>query len=184
MRFSLLICVFLACGALAACGSNDGSEATGSGAPAESAENGTADSPVGAAYGSDADDSARRQTVISQVEGAPNPPPFELPAERPGKEVTIRDIREGTGAKIAKGDFFSASYISLNYDEPKGTQLEDHWTTGPFNWYWEDEALTEGWEAGLTGMRVGGLRELLVPSKLAYGDGDRAYLVELLTLKR
>lgn len=183
MRFSLVICLLLACGALVACGSDDGGEATGSEAPATgaSAENGSSPPAEGQAY--DPGD-AEGKSVVSQVKGTPKPPSFELPAERPGKEVVIRDIRKGTGAEIVKGDFFSASYISLNYDKPEGDQLEDHWTSGPFNWYWEDEALTEGWERGLQGMRVGGLRELLVPSKLAYGDGDRAYLIELHKLER
>lgn len=41
----------------------------------------------------------------------------------------------------------------------------------------------EGWEKGMIGMRVGGRRELIVPSKMAYGTGALVYVVDLLRVK-
>ena len=41
----------------------------------------------------------------------------------------------------------------------------------------------QGWGIGLTGMKVGGHRELILPSRLAYGTGALLYVVELLTVE-
>lgn len=115
----------------------------------------------------------------TSVEGVPNPPPFEPPPGAPPQRVVIKDVREGQGVEIRPGDQFRANYICLDYQT--GEELEDSWRDGPFVWTWgTGNDLTKGWEIGLKGMRVGGRRILYVPSKLAYGDGDRAYFVELL----
>ena len=42
----------------------------------------------------------------------------------------------------------------------------------------------DGWETGLKGMRVGGRRELILPSMLAYGTGALIYIVELLAIEK
>jgi peptidylprolyl isomerase len=43
--------------------------------------------------------------------------------------------------------------------------------------------VVEGWEESLRGMRVGGRRELIVPSKLAYGTGTLIYVIDLLKVE-
>ena len=177
MKFCLLICCLLATGVIACGSSDDAGEATGSGSEASS------QAPASAEAGNAALGQAETQQeeLVTKVKGAPTPPKFELPPGPPPKEVVIRDLRKGRGAEIQSDDFFSASYISLNY-RTGDKVVEDSWTGGPFDWYWGREQLSQGWEIGLEGMRVGGLRELLVPSELAYGDGARAYLLELLQI--
>lgn len=62
--------------------------------------------------------------------------------------------------------------------------MEDAWGRRAFTWVWGVEELVDGLEIGLEGMRVGGRRELIVPSRFAYDSGARIYLVELLKIKR
>jgi peptidylprolyl isomerase len=151
----------LASVALAACGSSD----------AES-------EPDANASESDAKSSA----PLKKVKGTPTPPPLEVPPGPPPKRVVIEDLREGPGVEIKPGDEFSANYISLDFKS--GEEVEEFWRTEPFHWIWGlGDQLTKGWEIGLKGMRVGGLRKLVVPSKLAYGSGHRVYLVELVEVE-
>jgi FKBP-type peptidyl-prolyl cis-trans isomerase len=160
MRSSLLLVCLLAA-ALAACG----------------AENGASDSaPQAASSRSDP-----RAAAVTEVQGRPTPPEFELPPGPPPKKVVFRDLEEGQGARIKRGDFITTNYIALDYKT--GDRVEENWGERPFRWWWDEGELTVGWLIGLRGMRVGGRRELLVPSKLAYGDGSRAYIVELLAVE-
>ena len=95
--------------------------------------------------------------------------------------MVIDDVRKGRGAEIAPGDAFSANYSALDY--ASGEKVEEFWRTEPFQWSWRTDQLTQGSEIGLEGMRVGGLRKLVVPSRLAYGSGTRVYMVELLRVE-
>ena len=47
-----------------------------------------------------------------------------------------------------------------------------------------DNTLGKAWEIGLNGMRVGGRRELIVLSRLAYGDGMMVYVIEPLEVEK
>jgi FKBP-type peptidyl-prolyl cis-trans isomerase len=49
----------------------------------------------------------------------------------------------------------------------------------PFDIHFGPGWQTRGWERGMPGMRVGGIRELIVPSRLAYKDGTIVYVVKL-----
>ncbi len=159
MKINLLIGSLLASVAIAACGGGD--------TPSESGES-------RAATAGKKQDS----TLVREVQGTPTPPRFEVPTGPPPKKVVIRDWRKGQGAQIEWGGWFTANYIA--YDYGTSDRVETYWGEKPFRWFWGEDALTKGWRIGLKGMRVGGRRELIVPSKLAYGSGARAYLVELL----
>jgi peptidylprolyl isomerase len=162
MKLNVLIGCLLAGIAITACGSSD----------AETEPDGSKAANSG----------AKSSAPLKEVKGTASPPPLEVPPGPPPKRVIIKDLRKGRGVEIKRGDEFSTNYISLDYES--GKQVEEYWRREPFEWIWGyGDALTKGWEIGLEGMRVGGLRKLIVPSKLAYGDGDRVYVVELLAVE-
>jgi peptidylprolyl isomerase len=103
-----------------------------------------------------------------------------VPSGPPPKRVVVRDLENGRGRQIKQGDWFTTSYVSFDYETRQVT--EDKRGTNKWYWVWGSDRLTQGWEIGLRGLRVGDLRELIVPSGLAYGDGARVYVIRLLAL--
>jgi FKBP-type peptidyl-prolyl cis-trans isomerase len=82
------------------------------------------------------------------------------------------DVRLGDGAEAASGNTVGVLYTLWLYDssksDGKGLQLE---TTGTVSSSFQlGSGVIEGWKRGVPGMRVGGVRRLVVPRELAYGD--------------
>lgn len=95
------------------------------------------------------------------------------------ERVVIRDLKVGKGPVLRDGDDFIARYVSFTYDE--GWAAEAYWHS-PSNYTFGIGTYKKGWEVGLRGIRVGGMRELIVPSEMAYGNGARVYVVQALKL--
>ena len=98
-------------------------------------------------------------------------------ASAPSKpvEFTIIDVRVGTGAVASTGSTLSVNYVGYRYDEThadkKGEEFDASRPGRPFVFWLGASQVIAGWDEGLVGMRVGGLRRLIVPSTLAYGRG-------------
>lgn len=158
MRVLLVISLLLASIAIGGCGGDgDAEESTASAA------------------------SQRESNLARKVQGTPKPPPFGVPSGPPPKEVLIKDVKVGRGVEIEPRNRFTTAYVALDYQS--GDPVEDYWQSESFNWCWRTGELTKGWEIGLEGMRVGGRRELIVPSNLAYESGARVYMIELLSVE-
>jgi FKBP-type peptidyl-prolyl cis-trans isomerase FkpA len=82
------------------------------------------------------------------------------------------DLQVGTGATAEIGDTLAVAYTGWLYDpsEPdeKGPQF-DASREEPFVFVLGSGQVIEGWERGVVGMQVGGLRRLIIPPSLAYG---------------
>ena len=84
------------------------------------------------------------------------------------KELKTEDIVVGTGADVTATSSFTAYYIGWNptgkvFDQSiEGTALKAPFTASP-------GGVIAGWTAGAAGMKVGGVRELTIPSDQAYG---------------
>lgn len=100
-----------------------------------------------------------------------------LPDGPPPRTVVVRELQKGAGRAIEKGDRFTVSYLSFFYRN--GKPEEDRWGKVPFSWFYGVGQTVKGWEPGLRGMRVGGWRELIVPSAQAHGSGALIYLIRL-----
>ncbi len=76
------------------------------------------------------------------------------------------------------GSELSVRYVSFDYKT--GKMLEDLWRD-PFEWGYGPGQVVRAWVKGLKGMRVGGVRKLIAPSRLAYKEGAEIWVVELLS---
>ena len=90
-----------------------------------------------------------------------------------GDGVQTRDLLKGSGRKLTEDDTdYRAYYIGWCADESIFDSSLDS-TTNPTAFAKALDAslgMIEGWSAGVVGMRLGGVREITVPGKLAYGD--------------
>lgn len=94
----------------------------------------------------------------------------ESPTEpTPRGEYAQTDLRVGTGDTASSGRRVSVNYTLWLYNpsgqDGKGSQLQAStitFTLGVGN-------VITGWDRGVPGMRVGGLRRLVLPPELAYG---------------
>jgi FKBP-type peptidyl-prolyl cis-trans isomerase FkpA len=88
----------------------------------------------------------------------------------PRGEFTSTDLRIGTGATAANGRSLTVNYTGWIYDparaESKGAQFE----SGTYSFTLGAGNVIRGWDLGLVGARVGGLRRLVIPPELAYGS--------------
>jgi len=78
-----------------------------------------------------------------------------------------RDLVTGTGAAVANGQTLEMRYTGWL---PDGTRFDGNEPDGPpLPFVLGQEGIIEGWNLGILGMRVGGKRQLIVPSALGYG---------------
>jgi len=78
------------------------------------------------------------------------------------------DIRIGNGAGVAK----EGSHVRVHYTGwlTNGKKFDSSIDAGkPFDFTIGNGEVIKGWEEGVTGMRVGGKRQLRIPPALGYG---------------
>ncbi|MEI2719811.1 MAG: FKBP-type peptidyl-prolyl cis-trans isomerase [Gemmatimonadales bacterium] len=81
----------------------------------------------------------------------------------------IRDITVGTGADVAAGQNVSMRYTGAFSN---GTQFDANTSGAPFSFRLGAGQVIAGWDQGVVGMKVGGVRQLIIPSSLGYGRSD------------
>jgi peptidylprolyl isomerase len=105
-------------------------------------------------------------------------PTIEVPDERPPTRLLVTDIEKGDGEEVKDGDTILVDYVGVYY--ASGREFENSWANDAFEKFRMDSRrLIDGWEEGLEGMKVGGRRELVIPSALAFGNGAVVYVVDL-----
>jgi peptidylprolyl isomerase len=168
------------CGALAAVvlaavaiGCGDGAETTGPGQGSEMTTSPkkirrTAYIPPGS-YGKEGSFAA----VVVKKSGAEAEitPPHRPPPEK----LLVRDLEEGSGPPARRGEIVAVRYTGALYETG---EIEYGGKTNPFPL--GSAGLGEGFEKGIEGMRVGGRREVVMPSRLHGGTGAYDYVIELI----
>lgn len=92
--------------------------------------------------------------------------------------VQSRDLKAGTGRELGEGDKeYMAYYIgycangsvfdSSFDDNDNPTNINEHGLLDL-----SQMSLIEGWYAGMVGAKIGGVREVTIPSELAYGEQE------------
>ncbi|MBE9178360.1 FKBP-type peptidyl-prolyl cis-trans isomerase [Oculatella sp. LEGE 06141] len=79
------------------------------------------------------------------------------------------DLVAGTGATPAPGQTVVVQYTGTLEDGTKFDSSRDR--NQPFTFNLGTGAVIAGWDEGLSTMKVGGRRQLIVPANLAYGSG-------------
>jgi FKBP-type peptidyl-prolyl cis-trans isomerase FkpA len=96
------------------------------------------------------------------------------------------DIRLGTGTEAAASNTVTVHYTLWLYDvtatSNKGIQVESSVGGTPFTFVLGSGNVIEGWDRGVAGMRVGGLRRLVIPPSLAYGQNRKGIIPQNATL--
>jgi FKBP-type peptidyl-prolyl cis-trans isomerase FkpA len=83
------------------------------------------------------------------------------------------DLQIGNGTEAASGKALSVNYTGWLYDgskaDRKGLQFDTSIGRDVFTFTLGVGQVIGGWDQGLPGMKVGGVRRLVVPPSLAYG---------------
>ena len=117
---------------------------------------------------------AQKQAVIKET---PEPTPITgivVDGDEAGMEVDmsdallIMDIKDGEGPEAKAGDHISAHYVGTLSD---GTVFDSSRDRGvPFDFTLGAGQVIQGWDEGIVGMKVGGIRKLTIPPEMGYGD--------------
>jgi len=83
-------------------------------------------------------------------------------------KLEIENIREGAGAEAVVGKTVSVHYVGTLTDGSKFDSSRDRGE--PFTFRLGAGQVIQGWDQGVAGMKIGGLRKLTIPHDLAYGD--------------
>jgi FKBP-type peptidyl-prolyl cis-trans isomerase FkpA len=83
------------------------------------------------------------------------------------------DLRVGTGGDAVNGKILSVQYTGWFFNDSrpddKGPVFDTSVGGEPFVFTLGVGGVIEGWDRGVAGMRVGGIRRLVIPPSLAYG---------------
>jgi FKBP-type peptidyl-prolyl cis-trans isomerase FkpA len=83
------------------------------------------------------------------------------------------DVRVGIGTAAANGKALTVNYTGWLYDgskpDLKGLQFDSSVGKTAFSFTLGIGQVIAGWDQGVPGMQVGGLRRLVIPASLAYG---------------
>jgi len=128
----------------------------------------------------------------------PLPPPQPLTAfdgkpvatRKLEKGLVVADYKLGDGPEAAAGDTVSVHYRGTLKD---GTEFDSSLARPrPLVFPLGQGRVIKGWDLGIAGMKVGGLRKLIIPAELAYGERARGkipanapltFTVELMAVK-
>lgn len=108
------------------------------------------------------------------------------------KKLETKELIEGTGAEAKAGDRVTVQYVGVDYKS--GEEFDSSWSRNePFSFALGGGEVIAGWDQGIVGMKVGGRRELIIPSELAYGpsgsppviapNATLVFVVDLLAVK-
>ena len=88
------------------------------------------------------------------------------------KTLETKEIITGTGAEAKAGDSVTLNYVGALYSN--GKVFDASWKRKePFTFTLGEGQVIPGWDKGVTGMKVGGRRELIIPAELAYKRAGR-----------
>ncbi len=111
--------------------------------------------------------------LVVAVAGCSNTP--VSPSSAPFSQT---DLRVGSGTAAVTGSTVTVQYTGWFYDASKadkrGVQFDTSIGRTALTFTLGAGSVVQGWEQGLVGMSVGGLRRLVIPPSMAYGSSRYA----------
>lgn len=106
--------------------------------------------------------------IPAGAEGGGKPTTVDMPIEPPTDEVVKKDLTEGTGDPVETGNYVTLNYLGVSCST--GQQFDSSWDAGkePIS-ITLGEGTIPGFSTGIEGMKLGGLRQIEIPSDQAYG---------------
>ena len=96
-------------------------------------------------------------------------PEIDFPDGPPPTDLKVTELAEGEGAEAAAGQTVRVHYVGVAYST--GEEFDASYNRGtPLEFRLGVGMVIQGWDEGITGMKVGGRRRLTIPAQKAYGD--------------
>jgi peptidylprolyl isomerase len=95
-------------------------------------------------------------------------PKVTPPSGAAPSKLGSKDLITGTGAEAKAGQNVTVNYVGVLFHG--GKEFDASWKRSePLTFALGKGQVIAGWDQGVPGMKVGGRRELIIPSELAYG---------------
>ena len=96
-------------------------------------------------------------------------PEIDFPDGTPPDDLEITDLTVGDGDEATPGRQVRVHYVGVAFST--GEEFDASYNRGaPLDFPLGAGRVIAGWDSGVTGMKVGGRRKLVIPPHLAYGD--------------
>lgn len=96
-------------------------------------------------------------------------PVVTSPGGTPPTELVIEDLIVGDGHEAKAGQFVEVHYVGVSWST--GIEFDSSWSRREsFKFGLGAGQVIQGWDRGVQGMKIGGRRQLTIPSDLGYGS--------------
>jgi peptidylprolyl isomerase len=134
----------------------------------------SSESSIGVGVENKSDESLAKSTETTAAATTPTSGPLATepkvtpPSGPAPTKLVSKDLITGTGKEAKSGDTVTVNYVGVLYKG--GKEFDASWKRKePFQFKLGEGQVIKGWDQGVAGMRIGGRRELIIPSELAYG---------------
>jgi peptidylprolyl isomerase len=99
----------------------------------------------------------------------PEKPEIDFPDSPPPADLEVTELSAGEGAEATPGSTVVVHYVGVAHST--GEEFDASYNRGePLSFRLGVGQVIAGWDQGVTGMKVGGRRKLVIPPHLGYGD--------------
>ena len=111
--------------------------------------------------------------LLAACGGGDSNPSSPTPTPIPAQPFAITELRAGTGADAVAGKTVTVEYalwlFSTSGADNKGQLMDTSVGRAPYSFVLGANQVIPGFDQGVTGMKVGGVRRVVVPPALGYG---------------
>jgi peptidylprolyl isomerase len=123
--------------------------------------------PTPSAYPSGSDAQSGMPAITANATAVDKEPTVAKGTGPAPTNLMIRDIVVGTGKTVVPSDSVNVRYLGALYDD--GTVFDASWKSGSAPVPFPLSGVVPGFAGGIVGMKIGGRREIVIPSFLGYG---------------